>query len=130
MPFDRYCRSSTTGWKRGRDFPQLANALQRQLDAVVFGDLFSHRFHLGIRPIPHPVLSGFRTLSQYRVSEGPFAAFPLPDGRIATRKFYNRSGGGNLLVAGGLVSAGIRPAFPRAGGPHTFASEAIGRGHR
>src|ERR1035437_2620793 len=123
MPFDRYCRSSTTGWKSGRDFPQLANALQRQLDAVVFGDLLSHRFHLGIRPIPHSVLSGFRTLSQYRVSEDPFAAFPLPDGGITTRKLNGRGS----LLAGGLLAASICAALIRVVGPYAFVREAVGR---
>src|ERR1039458_2536366 len=132
MAFDRDTRSPATGWKCGRDFPQFANSLERKIDAVVFGNLFQHHFHLGVGFVLNPVLSGFRTLSQYRVSEGPFAAFPLPDGSIATRKLYNGESGSllvgdGLLAAGALLALGIRAVFPQVVRYRAFAREAVGR---
>ena len=55
MAFERNTWSPATRWKSRGDFPQLANALERQVDAMVFGDLFPHRFHLrrGSRSSPH-----------------------------------------------------------------------------
>ena len=87
---------------------------------------------LGVGFVLNPVLSGFRTLSQYRVSEGPFAAFPLPDGRIATRKLYNGDSGSllagdGLLAAEALLALGIRAVFPQVVRYRAFAREAVGR---
>jgi hypothetical protein len=126
MGFERYSRSPATGWKSGRDFTQFANSFERKIDAVVLGDLFPHRFHLGVGFILNPVHSGFRTLGHYRVSERPFAALPIPDRRIATWKLYNRAAS-NLLAVGALVPAGIRAAFPRIVCHHVSAREVVGR---
>src|SRR5580704_15166486 len=49
MSFERrLSRSSTTGWKGKRSLAQLTNALEREVDSVVSGDLGPHLLPFGV----------------------------------------------------------------------------------
>jgi hypothetical protein len=86
MTFKRNSRSPATGWKRSRHFPELANALERKIDAMVLSDLLPHCVDLCVGTIPNSVFAGLGTLGEYRVGQIPFASIPLADSSITTWK--------------------------------------------
>ncbi len=86
MGFNGDTWSPATRWKRRRHLPQLSDPLQRQLDAMVFGNLLPHGFHLRLRSVPRSIFAGLVTLRHYRISERPLVLCHVPDGGISRRR--------------------------------------------